>query len=67
MPSKKRKSKQYEVEEILGKKLDKKGNISYLIKWKGYDNPEDNTWEPKKNCVSVLQMFLSSLYRIVPI
>jgi len=42
----------YVVEAILDKRV-KRGEIEYLIKWKGYDNSEDNTWEPKGNCVSV--------------
>eukprot|EP00088_Acartia_fossae_P030819 TRINITY_DN3180_c0_g1_i7.p1 TRINITY_DN3180_c0_g1~~TRINITY_DN3180_c0_g1_i7.p1 ORF type:complete len:812 (-),score=220.56 TRINITY_DN3180_c0_g1_i7:1110-3545(-) len=39
---------EYEVEKIL----DKKGTgrkVLYLVKWKGYDSEEDNTWEPLKN------------------
>jgi len=24
--------------------------VEYLIKWKGYDKPEDNTWESKDDC-----------------
>jgi hypothetical protein len=35
----------YEVEEIL----DHRGTpdaYEYLIHWKGYDNPSDQTWEP---------------------
>jgi len=39
----------YVVESILDKRV-RRGEIEYLIKWKGYDNPEDNTWEPKGNC-----------------
>lgn len=39
----------FEVEHILSKKIDISGQVSYLIKWKGY--PDDkNTWEPEENC-----------------
>ena len=24
-------------------------NVEYLVKWRGYDDPDDNTWEPKEN------------------
>eukprot|EP00092_Neocalanus_flemingeri_P087793 GFUD01110853.1.p1 GENE.GFUD01110853.1~~GFUD01110853.1.p1 ORF type:complete len:259 (+),score=91.30 GFUD01110853.1:42-779(+) len=37
------------VEKILDKQVANKGNIEYLIKWKNYNNPEDNTWEPIDN------------------
>ena len=33
---------EYEVEEILNKRI-KKGQIEYLVKWKGWDLPEHNT------------------------
>jgi len=38
------------VEKVLGKRVIKGGHVEFLIKWKGYDKPEDNTWEPKENC-----------------
>lgn len=38
---------EYEVEKILARKK-VKGQIYYLVKWKGYDTSE-NTWEPIKN------------------
>ena len=33
------------VERIIGKKI-VDGIAWYKIKWKGYDNPEEDTWEP---------------------
>ena len=39
---------EYEVEKIMEKRI-QKGNIEYLVKWKNYDDPDDNTWEPKDN------------------
>ena len=37
------------VEKILDKRIAKKGKVQYLIKWKNYNNSEDNTWEPAEN------------------
>jgi len=39
----------YEVEKILEKKESKKGKILYLVKWKNFDDPAENTWEPPAN------------------
>jgi hypothetical protein len=35
----------YEVEKILEKR-GKGKKVEYLVKWKNYDGPNDNTWEP---------------------
>ena len=35
---------EYEVERILNKRI-KKGKVEYLVKWKGWDLPEHNTWQ----------------------
>ena len=38
----------YEVEKIL----DKRGRgrvVEYLVKWKDYNDPRENTWEPTSN------------------
>ena len=40
---------EYEVEMIVNHR-NRKGNIEYLVKWKGYDHFQ-NTWEPIENLV----------------
>lgn len=45
----------YYVESFL---QEKKGAV--LVKWKDYDNPGDNTWEPKKNLREDLGMTVYS-------
>ena len=40
--------KEYEVEEILEKRLTSRG-LEYLVKWKGWDRKQDKTWEPEVN------------------
>ena len=37
------------VENILDKRAVKKGKCEYLVKWKNFNKPEDNTWEPANN------------------
>lgn len=52
----------YVVEKILKKRTHyRTGAVQYLIKWKGYDREEDNTWEPAENCVSFLFMHFWSI------
>jgi len=48
----------YEVEKILDKRT-KKGKTEYLIKWKGYEDEAENTWEPIDNldCEDKIQDF----------
>jgi len=35
----------FEVEKIVDKRVKGK-KVEYLVKWKNYDGPEDDTWEP---------------------
>uniref|UniRef100_A0AAF5RTU7 Chromo domain-containing protein n=2 Tax=Wuchereria bancrofti TaxID=6293 RepID=A0AAF5RTU7_WUCBA len=44
---------EYVVEKILDKRYNRrKKRIEYLIKWAGYDNESENTWESAENCES---------------
>lgn len=45
---------EYEVEEIIGKKINKKG-VFYKVKWEGYPESE-STWEPKENLTNVKEL-----------
>lgn len=47
-------SKQFEVNEILDRRLDKEGNKEYNISWVGY-NKNYNTWEPKVNLQNAMK------------
>ena len=40
---------EYEVEKILDKRAEKGGYTEYLVKWRNYEDPEENTWEPVDN------------------
>ncbi|KAH7070033.1 hypothetical protein FB567DRAFT_218348 [Paraphoma chrysanthemicola] len=39
---------EYVVEKILGHKFTK-GELVFDVKWQGYDDPKDRTWEPEAN------------------
>lgn len=39
---------EFQVEEILDH-ITKRGKLSYKVKWLGWDNEEDMTWEPREN------------------
>ena len=49
---------EYEVEKILDKRT-RKGAVEYYVKWKGWDDPSDNTWEPVGNldCEELMSVF----------
>ena len=39
-----------QMEETLNRRL-RRGEVEYLIKWKGYENPEYQTWERVSNLI----------------
>lgn len=45
----------YEVEEIIGKRI-RNNRVEYQIKWLGFDDEKDYTWEPENNLLSCQQM-----------
>uniref|UniRef100_A0AC34FTD5 Uncharacterized protein n=1 Tax=Panagrolaimus sp. ES5 TaxID=591445 RepID=A0AC34FTD5_9BILA len=55
-------TKVYEVEKILDKKGSGK-NAEYLIHWRGFNDPKENTWVPvaKCNCPDLLAAFEADL------
>ena len=40
----------------MEKRRSKKGRAEYLVKWKGFNLPGDNTWEPVMNIVKYQQL-----------
>ena len=40
---------EFVVEKILSHSFEKDGTLKYHIKWLGYPNPQDQTWEPEEN------------------
>ncbi len=42
----------FEVEAIVGKRVDKKGRIFYRVRWSGF-SPRDDTYEPMENLLGV--------------
>merc|ERR1712203_1084631 len=48
---KKKAEAEYEVESVVSKRETEKGEVEYLVKWKGW-NASDNTWEPVENLES---------------
>ncbi|KAH8695806.1 hypothetical protein GQ44DRAFT_666430 [Phaeosphaeriaceae sp. PMI808] len=46
---------EYVVEKILGHKF-VKDELVFDVKWQGYDNPKDRTWEPEQNMVGAVDV-----------
>jgi len=39
---------EYEIENVKDKRV-RRGKVEYLVKWKGFDDPAEDTWEPVNN------------------
>ena len=53
-------NQEYEVEAILAKNRLSSEEVRYLVKWRGWDRPQDNTWERLENlsgCKNLLRAF----------
>ena len=46
---------EYVIERILKQKM-VNGEVQYLVKWRGYDNADDNTWETAENLEDTLAL-----------
>ena len=44
------------MENIIEKRVTKKGKLEYLVKWKTFDDIVETTWEPAINLLSVKDM-----------
>ena len=41
-------ARRYVVEKIIGHRFNK-GVLEFDVKWQGYEDPKDRTWEPEEN------------------
>ncbi|KAF7587991.1 hypothetical protein BBP40_006443 [Aspergillus hancockii] len=54
----------YVVEKILGHDFAKNGTLLLQVKWKGYDDPADQTMEPEENLMEGAKDLVEEYYRI---
>ncbi|KAF5391133.1 hypothetical protein D9757_003024 [Collybiopsis confluens] len=52
----------FQVEYFKKVKVNEDGKWRYLVKWYGYDDSDDDTWEPQKN-IANCQRLLSSFWQ----
>jgi len=46
---------EYTVEDILEKRVNRKGKVEYLVKWENYPHSQ-NTWEPLENLINSMDI-----------
>ena len=46
---------QYEVDQIVEKRF-RKGQVEYLVQWKNYEGPKENTWESAEDLEDAAEM-----------
>ena len=49
----------------MEKRRSKKGRDEYLVKWKDFNLPDDNTWEPVRNIVKYPQLVEEFEYKML--
>ncbi|PGH08233.1 chromobox protein 1 [Blastomyces parvus] len=55
----------YVVEKIMGHEFAKDGTLLLQVKWKGYENPEDQTLEPEDNLVEGAEEVVREYFSLI--
>ncbi|EEQ92657.2 hypothetical protein RJZ56_003977 [Blastomyces dermatitidis] len=55
----------YVVEKIMGHEFAKDGTLLLQVKWKGYENPEDQTLEPEENLVGGAEDVMKEYFSLI--
>ncbi|KAK9469805.1 hypothetical protein V1512DRAFT_257055 [Lipomyces arxii] len=55
----------YAVESIKGHEFTPSGQLLFLVKWLGYDRPEDDSWEPEENLLGGAEELLEEYFRAI--
>ncbi|KUJ12449.1 uncharacterized protein LY89DRAFT_623618 [Mollisia scopiformis] len=50
---------EYVVEKITSHAIDESGVLRFQVKWEGYDNKEDRTWEPEDNLLETAEKMVN--------
>ncbi|KAH6678804.1 chromo domain-containing protein [Plectosphaerella plurivora] len=53
----------FNVEKILDHKVDANGEITFRVKWEGYEKKADQTWEPEENLIEGAAEILEEYYK----